>query len=171
MVIVRTLLRACSAAPLFRLVPTTSMKVLGPCDRQVTTTATPAPSRVPAPPTWGPDVKLTLRPVSVIAKFASFIHSAADLALVSEPTWITGACWATPCVADAIRAKHTDVSGNPARVILRNMFNLLALVLSRNLLSNSVHCEQRIRTSDGGTIAVVPAPLWHSQPNAGSDGA
>ena len=104
MVIVRTLLRACSAAPLFRLVPTTSMKVLGPCDRQVTTTATPAPSRVPAPPTWGPDVKVTLRPVSVIAKFASFIHSAADLALVSEPTWITGACWATAC---ADRAKHS----------------------------------------------------------------
>src|SRR6476660_3523504 len=118
MVIVRTLLRACSAALLFWLVPTTSMKVLWPCDRHVTMTATPAPSRVPAPPMWGPDVKLTCRPVSVIANFASFIHSATDLALVSEPTWIAGACWATACVADAIRAKHNEVRGNPAGLIL-----------------------------------------------------
>jgi len=121
MVIVRTLLRACSAALLFRLAPITSMNVLPPCDRQVTTTATPAPLRVPAPPIIGSAVKLTCRPVSVIAKFASFIHSAADLALVSEPTWITGACWATACVADAIRAKHNEVRGNPAR-LMQNMF-------------------------------------------------
>ena|SRR6516162_3799006 len=114
MVIVRTLLRACSAALPFRLAPITDMKVLEPCDRQVTTTATPAPLRVPAPPTWGPDVKVTLRPVSVIAKFASLIHSAADLALVSEPTWIFGASWATACVVEAIRAKHKELRGNPA---------------------------------------------------------
>src|SRR5215831_4824917 len=130
MVIVRTLLRACSAAPLFRLVPTTCMKVLGPCDRQVTTTATPAPSRAPAPPTWGPDVKVTRRPVSVIAKFASLIHSAADLALVSEPTWIAGASCATACVADATKAKHNEVKGNPARVILRDIPVSFALVVA-----------------------------------------
>jgi hypothetical protein len=84
MVMVRTLLRACSAAPGSRLVPTTSIKVLWPSGRQVTSTATPAPSSVPAPPMWGPDVKLTCRPVSAIANCASLIASACDLALVSR---------------------------------------------------------------------------------------
>jgi hypothetical protein len=128
MVIVRTLLRPCSAELLFRLAPTTSMKVLAPCDRQVTTTATPAPSRVPTPPMWGPDVRFTCRPVSVIANLASSIHFSADLALVSEPMWITGACWATACVANAIRVKHNEVRGNPARVILRNMVVSIVLM-------------------------------------------
>jgi hypothetical protein len=49
------------------------------------------------------------------------MHVATDLALVSEPMWITGASWATACVANAIRVKHNEVRGNPARVILRNM--------------------------------------------------
>lgn len=61
-VIVRILFRASSAAALLSLAPTTSMKVLDPCDRQVTSTATPDPLRSPAPPMCGSEVKVTARP-------------------------------------------------------------------------------------------------------------
>jgi hypothetical protein len=42
--------------------------------------------------------------------------------------WITGACCATACVGNAIRVKHNEVRGNPARVILRNMVVSIVLM-------------------------------------------
>ena len=137
MVIVRTLLRACSAAPLSKLVPTTSMKVLPFTGRHVTITATPAPLSVPAPAMWGPDVKVTCRPVSVIAKLASLNASACDLALVSEPTWITGALamivsflcrTKIGCCADSIASIKLDRERICLRQLLRGPVTVAAAI-------------------------------------------